>query len=67
MRLRRQEFALLRRQGRSRRQEWSVSGEWPKVTLAPSIGVKYDHLGQRPDGGGYHWHGYLENGEFVER
>ncbi len=30
-------------------------------TLAPSIGIG------RQEGGGYHWHGYLENGEFVER
>lgn len=47
--------------------EWTVTGQWPKVTLSPSIGIKYDHLGQRPPGGGYHWHGYLENGIFVER
>jgi Family of unknown function (DUF6527) len=41
--------------------EWHVDGEWPKVTLTPSIGI-----GRQPEGG-YHWHGFLENGEFVER
>lgn len=49
------------------RSEWTVSGEWPKVTLSPSIGIKYDANGTRPAGGGWHWHGYLEGGEFVER
>ena len=41
--------------------EWTVEGEWPNVTLKPSIGI-----GKQP-GGGYHWHGFLENGIFVER
>lgn len=41
--------------------EWKVTGEWPNVTLSPSIGI-----GRKPEGG-YHWHGYLENGVFVER
>lgn len=50
----------LRGHGRGR-QEWDVTGEWPKVTLSPSIGI-------RPVADGkYHWHGYLENGVFVER
>lgn len=41
--------------------EWEVTGEWPNVTLSPSIGFG------RLETGGYHWHGYLENGVFVER
>lgn len=40
--------------------EWSVTGEWPKVTLSPSIG--FGKLN-----GSYHWHGFLENGVFVEK
>lgn len=43
--------------------EWEVTGEWPKVTLTPSIGIG---RGEGPNNG-YHWHGYLENGVFVER
>lgn len=43
------------------RPEWDVVGEWPKVTLSPSIGIK------PLVNGVYHWHGYLENGIFVER
>lgn len=42
------------------RDQWDVKGEWPNVTLSPSIGIKHE-------GTGYHWHGYLENGEFIER
>lgn len=46
--------------------EWDVIGEWPKVTMNPSIGVKYDgRTGQKPPTG-YHWHGYLRNGVFEE-
>ncbi len=42
--------------------EWDVVGQWPKVTLSPSIGVgRGEGLG-----GGYHWHGYLRAGVFVE-
>ena len=44
----------------------SFTGEWPKVTLTPSIGIRYDGQGNAPVSG-YHWHGYLENGVFVER
>jgi hypothetical protein len=44
-------------------QEWDVTGEWPNVTLKPSIGIR--------DGSGvagkFHWHGFLENGIFVEK
>jgi hypothetical protein len=47
--------------------EWDVAGEWPNVTLSPSIGIRMGKGGMRPEGGGYHWHGYLENGVFVER
>lgn len=42
--------------------EWDVAGEWPKVTLSPSIGIKDSN-----PAGGYHWHGFLENGVFVEK
>ena len=42
--------------------EWDVTGEWPKVTLSPSIGI-----GKSLKTGRYHWHGYLENGIWVER
>lgn len=45
---------------------WDVVGEWPKVTLTPSIGIKYDGNGNRQVNP-YHWHGFLENGVFVER
>lgn len=48
--------------GRGRgRAEWDVVGDWPKVTLRPSIGIKPVIDGR------YHWHGYLEAGVFVER
>jgi len=47
--------------GRNPDHEWDVTGEWPKVTLAPSIGFG------RLKAGGYHWHGFLEDGVFVER
>lgn len=42
--------------------EWSVTGEWPKVTLSPSIGIR-----PKDAKGRYHWHGFLEAGIFVER
>jgi hypothetical protein len=50
-----------RGKGTDGHQEWDVTGEWPKVTLAPSIGIK------PITNGAYHWHGFLENGVFVER
>jgi hypothetical protein len=43
------------------RPTWSVEGTWPKVTLKPSIGITFGRPGPQ------HWHGYLENGIFVER
>jgi hypothetical protein len=46
-------------------QEWEVTGEWPKVTLSPSIGIRYDGAGNGSSSG-YHWHGYLRNGIFEE-
>lgn len=49
-----------------RRREWRVEGEWPAVSLTPSIGVKYDVRGEAPAGGGYHWHGWLRDGVFEE-
>lgn len=41
--------------------EWTVEGEWPKVSLTPSIGFQMDKAT-----GQYHWHGYLTNGVFEE-
>lgn len=41
--------------------EWDVAGEWPKVTLSPSIGIVKDR-----GTGRFHWHGYLRNGVFEE-
>lgn len=41
--------------------EWTVTGQWPKVTLSPSIGIN------PKDQGKYHWHGFLEDGVFVEK
>lgn len=46
-----------------KRPVWTVTGTWPKVTLKPSIGVNHE---PKPHGQ-YHWHGYLEDGVFVER
>ncbi len=47
------------------RPEWTVEGEWPKVSLTPSIGAKKGtEDGQ--DGRPYHWHGYLTKGVFTE-
>jgi hypothetical protein len=60
------ESAALFFRGLSRgQQEWDVLGEWPNVTLFPSIGIRYGR-GTDPSGGGYHWHGYLRNGVFEE-
>lgn len=42
--------------------EWNVEGEWPKVSLTPSIGF----YGQNKRDQGFHWHGYLRNGIFEE-
>lgn len=48
--------------GRGRgKQEWDVIGEWPVVTLSPSIGVK-----PKDANGAYHWHGWLRAGVFEE-
>lgn len=44
---------------------WTVTGEWPKASLNPSIGFKGGH--DSPKGSdGYHWHGYLRAGVFEE-
>src|SRR6266853_5178599 len=51
---------LFRGKGHDGHDEWDVLGEWPKVTLSPSIGIA-----KQPTGG-YHWHGFLEGGVFVE-
>lgn len=52
---------FFRGHGIDKKDEWDVSGEWPNVTLKPSIGIG------KQENGSYHWHGFLENGEFVER
>jgi hypothetical protein len=41
---------------------WTVTGEWPKASLQPSIGFWSD----AKRGDGYHWHGYLREGVFEE-
>lgn len=43
--------------------KWTVTGEWPKVTMSPSIGIG---RGREPCIAGFHWHGYLREGVFVE-
>ncbi|HTR86203.1 MAG TPA: DUF6527 family protein [Reyranella sp.] len=42
---------------------WEPSGEWPKATLKPSIGIRNP---DKKDGQPYHWHGFLTNGVFEE-
>jgi hypothetical protein len=45
--------------------EWSVIGNWPMVSLTPSIGMRgTSRPGRRRDG--FHWHGYLKLGVFEE-
>ncbi len=39
---------------------WVVTGEWPKVTATPSLGLR------TIEESGYHWHGFLKNGIFEE-
>lgn len=41
---------------------WNRTGDDLHMTLTPSIGIK-----PQDKNGAYHWHGYLENGVFVER
>lgn len=49
--------------GRGRgRPEWTVTGEWPKATMTPSIGIHHAKVGEP----GYHWHGFLRAGVFEE-
>jgi hypothetical protein len=45
--------------------EWTVVGEWPVVTMKPSIGFNRGD-GQSARRDGYHWHGFLTNGVFEE-
>lgn len=45
--------------------EWDVTGEWPNVTLSPSIGIHGSTRTHQP-GSPYHWHGYLRAGVFEE-
>lgn len=60
-------FFLGRLSPADKRQVWTVEGEWPNVTLSPSIGIKYTAVGlPQPAEGGYHWHGYLRAGVFEE-
>lgn len=42
--------------------EWDVAGEWPNVTLSPSIGF----YGKNTKEQGFHWHGHLTKGFFEE-
>lgn len=42
--------------------EWDLAGEWPAVSLTPSIGF----WGSNTKEQGYHWHGYLRAGVFEE-
>jgi len=52
-------------EGSGRQVTWTVSGEWPKATLSPSIG--FHGKSDSPKGAdGFHWHGYLRNGVFEE-
>lgn len=37
------------------RDEWDVSGDWPNVTLQPSVGIANGH-----------WHGWIKNGVWEE-
>lgn len=48
--------------------EWDVMGEWPNVTLSPSIGIRTTRGTMTAVAGpdGYHWHGYLRAGVFEE-
>lgn len=44
--------------------EWDVAGDWPKVTMTPSLGFKVgDENGKTKP---YHWHGFLRAGVFEE-
>lgn len=52
--------------GNGRPEHRVTEGVWPKVTVSPSIGIKYDVGGMPGRDGGYHWHGYLRDGVFVE-
>lgn len=42
--------------------KWSVTGDFQKATMNPSIGIGRGEAGN----GGFHWHGYLRNGVFEE-
>lgn len=53
------------RSGRPGGAEWDVTGEWPNVTLNPSVGIRYDAAGNLMPGGDYHWHGWVRNGEWI--
>ncbi len=50
--------------------EWDVTGEWPKASLTPSIGIGRGQgaSADRTTGtsGGFHWHGFLRAGVFEE-
>lgn len=49
-------------EGSGHKTTWKVEGEWPNVTLTPSIGF----WGMNYPKGPYHWHGYLRAGVFEE-
>ena len=42
-------------------ESWKIEGEWPNVTAWPSIGL------HKQESGSYGWHGFLENGVFIEK
>lgn len=44
---------------------WKWDGNREKPTLKPSLGM-HPKDGRAFDGSGYHWHGYLTAGEFLE-
>lgn len=42
--------------------EGKIPGDIEHLRLSPSIGIR-----PKDAAGRYHWHGYIENGSFVER
>lgn len=40
---------------------WTISGPRDRPTLVPSVGIRW----QTEDRPGYHWHGYLRQGMWV--
>lgn len=48
----------------SRAPMWTRTGDDLHMTLTPSIGIR--HQGEDQGKPGYHWHGFLRDGVFVE-